>query len=109
MYLSKLVLNPSSRRVRTEIGRLYELHRTLMQAFPSAQDGGRDRVLFRVDSDRETGTLILLVQSVQKPDWSILETTRDFLQESLQCKQFPPSFSVGQQLNFRFRANPPAK
>ena len=39
MYLSKLVLNPASRRVRTEIGRPYELHRTLMHAFPSAEEG----------------------------------------------------------------------
>src|SRR5262245_16339867 len=106
MYLSKLVLNPSSRRVRTEIGRLYELHRTLMQAFPSAQDGGSGRVLFRIETNRETGTLILLVQSVQKPDWSTLETARNFLQEPPQCKQFTPSFSVGQQLNFRLCANP---
>lgn len=109
MYLSKLVLNPSSRRVRTEVGRLYELHRTLMQAFPSVQDGGSDRVLFRVDTDRETGTIILLVQSIQEPDWSALETARDFLQEPPQCKQFAPFFSVDQQLNFRLRANPTVK
>lgn len=109
MYLSRLILNPSSRRVRTEIGRPYELHRTLRQAFPSAQDEGSDRVLFRVETNRETGAIILLVQSVQEPNWSALESTRDFLQEPPQCKQFTPSFRTGQQLNFRLRANPTVK
>jgi len=109
MYLSRLILNPSSRCVRTEIGRPYELHRTLMQAFPSAQDGGSDRVLYRVETNRETGVIALLVQSVQEPDWSMLESARDFLQQPPECKQFTPNFRVGQQLAFRLRANPTVK
>ena len=34
MYLSRLILNPRSRRVQKEIEYAYELHRTLMRGFP---------------------------------------------------------------------------
>ena len=109
MYLSKLVLNPTSRRVRTELSRPYELHRTLMRAFPSAAVGGSGRVLFRLDVDRETGAVTVLVQSVQKPDWTALDATRDFLLEPAVYKQFAPAFSADQVLRFRLRANPTVK
>lgn len=109
MYLSKLVLNPASRRVRTESGRSYELHRTLMRAFPSAETGGSGRVLFRLDVDRETGAITILVQSTQEPDWTVLETAKDFLLEPPFCKRFAPVFRAGQVLRFRLRANPTVK
>jgi CRISPR system Cascade subunit CasE len=80
-----------------------------MQAFPSAQDDGSDRVLFRVETDRETGTITLLVQSVQEPNWSMLEAARDFFLQPPECKQFTPNFRAGQQLTFRLRANPTVK
>ena len=105
MYLSKLVLDPTSRRVRTEVGRLYELHRTLMRAFPSTEEGP-GRVLFRLDVDRESNSLILLVQSDKEPDWTPLEGTRDFLLEPAQYKLFSPAFQSGQTCRFRLQANP---
>src|SRR6267142_450598 len=109
MYLSKLVLNPASRRVRTEASRPYELHRTLMCVFPSAAEGGGGRVLFRLDVDRNSGSMILLVQSAQKPDWQQLHSSSDFFLEPAQCKKFTPVFQPGQDLRFRLRANPTVK
>ena len=108
MYLSKLVLNPASRRVRTEIGRPYELHRTLMQAFPPAEEGP-GRVLFRLDISKESNTLTLLVQSEKEPDWRSLENAGNFLSERAQSKHFSPSFRNGQPCRFRLRANPTVK
>ena len=111
MFLSRLVLNATSRRVRTEISRPYELHRTLMRAFPPAQDSENGRVLFRLDRDREEdmGAILLLVQSQEEPNWTSLETARDFLREPPQCKPFTPIFHPGQVLRFRLRANPTVK
>ena len=108
MYLSKLILNPNSRRVRTEIGRPYELHRTLMQAFPPAEEGP-GRVLFRLDVSKESNSLILLVQSDKEPDWRPLGEARNFLLEPVQSKSFSPVFRSGQTCRFRLRANPTVK
>ena len=108
MYLSKLILNPASRRVRTEIGRPYELHRTLMRAFPPAEEGP-GRVLFRLDISKESNTLTLLVQSEKEPDWRSLENAGNFLLEKAQSKPFSPVFRSGQPCRFRLRANPTVK
>lgn len=108
MYLSKLVLNPASRRVRTEIGRPYELHRTLMHAFPSAEEGP-GRVLFRLDINKESNALTLLVQSEKEPDWKPLDEAGNFLLEPAQSKLFSPTFRSGQPFHFRLRANPTVK
>ena len=108
MYLSKLVLDPNSRRVRTEIGRPYELHRTLMRAFPSAEERP-GRVLFRLDVDKESSSLVLLVQSDKSPDWGALEEPGNFLLEPSQSKLFSPVFHPDQTCRFRLRANPTVK
>ncbi len=108
MYLSKLILNPASRRVRTEIGRPYEFHRTLMQAFPLTEEGP-GRVLFRLDVSKEAHVVILLVQSEKDPDWRPLENTENFLLERAQSKPFFPVFHIGQPCRFRLRANPTVK
>ena len=40
MYLSQLTLNPRTRRVQRELANPYELHRTLMRAYPEALPEG---------------------------------------------------------------------
>lgn len=111
MFLSRLLLNATSRRVWTEISRPYELHRTLMRAFLPAQASENERILFRLDRDREEdmGAILLLVQSQEEPNWTSLETARGFLREPPQCKPFTPIFHPGQVLRFRLRANPTVK
>ena len=37
LYLSRLILNPRSRQVMSEMAHPYEMHRTLMRAFPEAR------------------------------------------------------------------------
>ncbi len=118
MYLTRLILNPRARRVQREISNPYELHRTLMAAFPHDLPAG-ERILFRVDTDPRTGVPTLLVQSHTQPDWSDLaERERYLLPETYwppeiftnpAVKAFELNFMPGQALTFRLRANPTVK
>lgn len=117
MYLSRLILDARSRRVRREVSEPYEMHRTLLKAFPSAAAGGPGRVLFRVDTPpvHYSGPMhfIVLVQSEQMPDWSFLQDIERYLlpdvADNPAVKPFAPVFTPGQPLLFRLRANPTVK
>lgn len=108
MYLSQLILNPRSRQVRSEVSQPYEMHRTLLKAFPDQAEGGPGRVLFRLESqDQATHAgLKVLVQSDQEPDWRCLAEKPGYLVQSPDYKQFEPALQPGQRLHFRLRANP---
>ena len=104
MYLSQLILNPRSRQVRSELARLYELHRTVMSGFaPKPLD---ERVLFRLDLSTKEGIPKLLVQSHSQPDWSKLQAKDGYFLEEPQVQEYNPQFQTGQRLVFRLLANP---
>ncbi len=109
MYLSRLVLNPRSRRARSESADLYQMHRTVMRAFPENLPL-EERVLFRLEAAEDTGILTLLVQSSGEPDWSWLAEEHGYLLNLAEpnpwVKSFNPIFRPGQQLTFRLLANP---
>lgn len=115
LYISQLILNPCSRQVQSEVCNPYEMHRTLMRAFPTAAHGGPGRVLFRLESHVASGQvgLKVLVQSDREPDWSWLEESSRYLlpgfHPNLASKVFKPVFRPGQCLYFRLRANPTVK
>ena len=112
MYLSRLILNPRSRRTQSELSSVYELHRSIMRAFPSHLSDD-ERVLFRVDIDRITGVPTVLVQSQDVPDWSFFDGEAGYLLDTGECnpacKRFEPTLRAGQLLAFRLRANPTVK
>lgn len=114
MYLSRLILNPRSRRVQREVAHPYEMHRSLMRAFPDDLKDGDERVLFRLEPSRNGG-LVLLVQSWTLPDWSWLAEpgARDYLlpvgEPNPAVKSFDLDLAPGQLLAFRLRANPTAR
>ncbi len=118
MYLSQLILNPRSRQVRSEIADPYEMHRTVMHAFP-AQLAGSERVLFRLEVHPHTGVPTLLVQSHGAPDWSfLLAPGKNYLLgeaglppdgENPAVKPVDLRLGAGQVLAFRLRANPTVK
>lgn len=114
MYLSRLILNPRNRRVQREVAEPYQMHRSLMRAFPDDLQKGAERVLFRLETTR-TGTLTLLVQSWTLPDWSWLAEprARDYLlpvnEPNPAVKPFDLNLAPGQVLAFRLRANPTVK
>lgn len=119
-YLSRLILNSSSRQVMSEMAHPYEMHRTLMRAFPKASDDekskARDKfgVLFRADVDDQRGIVKVYVQSCIEPDWSFLSKRRDYLLpvddlSNPAYKDVTETYQHlenGQVLYFRLRANP---
>ena len=119
-YLSRLILNPRSRQVMAEMAHPYEMHRTLMRAFPKATDDtqakARDEfgVLFRTDVDSKKGVVKVYVQSLIPPDWSFLDGLDDYLCSGTGMPEYDfqnimPAFQKiqdGQLLSFRLRANP---
>ncbi len=118
MYLSRLILNPRSRQVRSELADIYEMHRTVMKAF-AGHLADAERVLFRLDVHPRTGVPTLLVQSQELPDWSfLLEAGKDYLLsaddlpldvENPAVKPVEVMLKPGQVLAFRLRANPTVK
>jgi CRISPR system Cascade subunit CasE len=118
MYLSRLILNPRSRQVQREIANPYEMHRTILRAFPASLSPG-ERVLFRLEVHPRSGVPTLLVQSVEEPDWSRLSAySPDYLLpeknlplevDNPAVKELRLKLHPGQRLAFRLRANPTVK
>lgn len=120
MFLSRLILNPRSRQVWSELAHPYEMHRTLMHAFENypleEEENARAKsgVLFRTDVDDCRNRVIVYVQSTVEPDWSFLDTFRDYLltgtdKPNPACKDVAGAYQqlrAGQVLSFRLRANP---
>lgn len=104
LYLSQIVLDPGSPLVRATLANPYEVHRTLLRAFPEHLPES-ERVLYRLEDDPQNSDLLVLVQSQTLPDWAYLETEGLVLRES-QVKRFVPKFHVSQVLTFRLLANP---
>lgn len=109
IYLSRLMLDPMSRRVQKELAQPYEMHRTLCHAFPNLSDEAwkAARVLFRVDEDNDR--LALLVQSHRAPDWNAFVARLNgarYVRGEVALKEWTPQFEKGQNLRFRLQANP---
>jgi CRISPR system Cascade subunit CasE len=107
MFLSRLSLNVRSPGARRDMAQPYEMHKTVWNCHPGlrrdpATGAFLDRLLFRVDADG--GPPTLLVQSDVAPDWGLLPT--DYLRDGPACKTLDVTFTAGQRLRFRLRANP---
>jgi CRISPR system Cascade subunit CasE len=108
MFLSRLSLNLRSSRARLDLAQPYEMHKTVWNCHPTvrrdpATGAFLDRLLFRVDADH--GSPTLLVQSEVEPDWGHLPD--GYLRTSPpDCKPLDVAFTPGQRLRFRLRANP---
>jgi CRISPR system Cascade subunit CasE len=103
MYLSNLTLDLSDRAVRRDLANPYDLHRTLLRAFPDQTAGGPGRVLFRVELPRADVPCIL-VQSDKEPHWARMPA--GYLTECQTKTLADLAFGAGQRLLFRLRANP---
>jgi len=108
MKLSRLALNPACRQARADLGSPYQLHKTLLRAFPAPLPDD-ERVLFRVESGRSLfDAPIVLVQSVHPPDWEqITQRFAEYLIEAAEVKDLNRlALENGSVLRFRLRANP---
>lgn len=109
LYLSRLILNPLSRQVQSELAYPYEMHRTLQKGFNSSRQSAE--LLYHVDENQYRQP-ILLIQSNRPPDWTHLDQRRDhggYLLVPAETKPITPHFSAEQRLHFRLRANPTTK
>lgn len=107
MYLSQLILNPRNRAVQTDLARPHDLHKTIMSAFPDNLDKAQERVLYRIEQRAQTQQIVLLVQSLGQPDWSVLTPSYTLdLPNNPAIKAVNLQLQPGQRLAFRLRANP---
>lgn len=117
MYLSRLILNPASKAVWSDLRAPRELHRTLMHAFPATSEKQDDfrslhGVLHRVEDDPETQCPTVLVQSRTEPDWDALVKRTEYLREAPRVRPLPDWETVlkpGREFRFRLCANPTRK
>lgn len=106
VYLSKLLLDPSSRQVQAELANRYELHRTLTAQFQAVR---REEIglLYRMEIPRSAGfePIAILCQSLLEPNWSALIEAGLLLNQP-QVKTFEPNLPEGNRYHFRLLANP---
>jgi len=122
MHYSRLILNPRSRAVRRDLADAFQMHRSVMSAFPQLAE--RDRsdpesgsILWRIDTDQRSGVTMLIVQSEFAPDWNVLLGRQpDYVaapagdeRSPVDTKERTLALSAGQVLSFRLRANPTKK
>lgn len=117
MFLSRLTLNTRCRLTRQHLAQPYQLHRTLLKAFPeggvhipraSAEAHG---VLYRVEPHPTLHKPSVLIQSVTEPDWTGLQALHDeqgrsFLDHPPECGSVASNLQLGGRYAFRLRANP---
>lgn len=109
MYLSQLVIDLRSRQARKDLGDRFELHRTVMSAFPDDLPEN-ERVLFRVEEGRLEPMAVLLVQSHTLPHWEdVPRLQSDYLLHEPHIREITTNIQIGRQLNFRLQANPTVK
>lgn len=110
MYLSQLILNLRSRAARFDLSDRFELHRTLLRAFPESLPED-ERILFRVEDMQKTPVVPVMVQSREQPDWARVErlNSGDYLCRPPQVRPIAPSALSGDRMRFRLQANPSVK
>lgn len=119
MYLSRLAINPRSREAQRDLADVYQMHRTVMSAFPQVKEARDARaelsVLHRLDVGGQSRDLTLLIQSRSLPDWSHLPegylTAGGELENpaTKDVSKALESLREGRVLRFRLRANPTKK
>jgi len=107
MYLARLRLN----KTRIAIGwvaRPYRVHQRLSMAYEDDP-----RMLFRIEDalaePLSLSGIQIIVQSQHAPDWEDAFADFPVLLSPPESKPFSPTFSPGQVLAFRLRANPTIK
>jgi CRISPR system Cascade subunit CasE len=108
IYLSRLLLDPTSRRVQADLRDPYQMHRTLCRGFGDRPgELSAARCLFRVEHGN--GHLRVLVQSLLPPQWDGLLALPAYLIAPPAMKAFAPAFAAGERFAFRLHANPTVK
>lgn len=104
MYLSRLTLDPRHPQARRDLSDAYEMHRTLARAFVPDMDTPPARFLWRLErrADYQTSSVVL-VQSEQLADWSVLDPLAGYATETLGNKPVDLEMLVQAGARYRFR------
>ncbi len=110
MFLSQLLINLRHRPARRDLSDRYELHRTLLCAFPEELPP-EERVLYRVEQAQRQPYVTVLVQSQTLPEWDQAEQLSDprYLCKLPAVRGMEPQVSTGLRMPFRLQANPTVK
>lgn len=119
MFLTLMRLDPQSPQVQRDLRDPQALHRTIMRAFPSVIDPDDEAraywgVLHRLEFERQSGRVLLYVQSRVAPDWTFLPSGY-LSSDGWENPAVKPvdrayeSLSANRTLRFRLRANPTRK
>lgn len=113
MFLSKLVLDPRHPLARRDLGDAYEMHRTLVRAFVPNEFSPPQRFLWRLERPTDSQHVgrcsnVVLVQSAQEADWSILDLQPGYAEEVFPNKEVDLRTLIKHGASYRFRllANP---
>jgi CRISPR system Cascade subunit CasE len=109
MFLSKLTLDPRHPQARRDLSDAYEMHRTLARAFAPDAETVPARFLWRLErrADGQPSSVIL-VQSAQPADWSVLAALPGYADEIAANKAVDLETLIQPSARYRFRllANP---
>lgn len=119
MFLTYMRLDAGSPEVQRDLRDQQGLHRRVMSGFPAILDPEQEPreyfgVLHRLEVERQSGRLLLYVQSRIQPDWSRLPAGY-LVEDGLPNPGVKPvnqayeSLTTGRILRFRLRANPTRK
>ena len=110
MFLSQLLINLRHRPARRDLGDRYELHRSLLCAFPAELPAG-ERILYRVEHAPRQVYATVLLQSQTAPDWQQAQrlSAPGYLCVPPALREFEPQAQEGMRLRFRLQANPTVK
>lgn len=87
IFLSRIIINSSAPQRRRILNDCYELHRSIMSAFPDEKGDARQKfdVLFSIRIKENTAEII--VQSCIKPDWEKSSLCPCYTNETWRCKE----------------------
>lgn len=109
MFLSKLTLDPRHPQARRDLSDAYEMHRTLARAFAPDAETAPARFLWRLERRADTQpSSVVLVQSAQPADWSVLHAFPGYANEvhANKAVDLESLIQPGARYRFRLLANP---
>lgn len=115
MYLSRMQLNLARFEAKQLIASPYRMHAAVEHAFPpdAVRNDERGRVLWRIDHNEQSHSTVLYVVSPETPDFTHLVEQAGWPSrckwETREYSKLLDRLTVGQQWNFRLRANPVRK
>jgi len=112
MYLSRLTLNIGSAWARRTLKNRYELHQTILKAFPDhdlesyRKLPSKERILYRIEPHPKTQLPSILIQSPNEPGWNFL-TSSSYLAGPPELMEFSIlDIPKGSVFKFKLFGNP---